>query len=165
MAIGWTQPPTETRKKRNLLGSRTRPARKGDNLAAICEPTVYIIGIINISQPYGPPQPPLWSSDQSSWLQIQRSGFDSRRCQILWEVAGLERDPLVSTTEELFVRKSSGSGLETREYGRSDLSLWQRDNLSAKFGTKFSDKRRSLGRYSSFADSGHGDCFLFVYGL
>jgi hypothetical protein len=28
------------------------------------------------------PGPPLWSSDQSSWLQIQRSGFNSRRYQI-----------------------------------------------------------------------------------
>jgi hypothetical protein len=26
--------------------------------------------------------PPLWSSGQSSWLQIQRSGFDSQRYQI-----------------------------------------------------------------------------------
>jgi hypothetical protein len=45
--------------------------------------------------------PPLWSSGQSSWLQIQRSGFDSQRCQIFWEVVGLERGPLnlVSTIE------------------------------------------------------------------
>jgi hypothetical protein len=37
---------------------------------------------------------------------------------------GLERGPLslVSTTEELFGRKSSGSGLEIREYGRRDPS-------------------------------------------
>jgi hypothetical protein len=44
---------------------------------------------------------PLWSSGQSSWLQVQRSGFDSRRYQIFWEAVGLERGPLnlVSTTE------------------------------------------------------------------
>jgi hypothetical protein len=63
----------------------------------------------------------LWSSGQSSWLQIQRSGFDSRRYQISWEVLGMERGPLslVSTTDELHGRKSCGSGLENREYGRS----------------------------------------------
>jgi hypothetical protein len=60
-------------------------------------------------------RPPLWSSDQSSWLQIQRSGFDPLRYQIFWEVVSLERDPLslVSTIEGLLGRKSSGSGLET----------------------------------------------------
>jgi hypothetical protein len=48
-------------------------------------------------------RPPLWSSGQSSWLQIQASGFDSLRYQIFWEVVGLERGPLslVSTAEEL----------------------------------------------------------------
>jgi hypothetical protein len=67
---------------------------------------------------------PLWSSGQSSWLHIQRSGFDSRHYQIFWAVVSLERDPLslVSTTEELLERKSSGSGLEIREYGRRDPS-------------------------------------------
>jgi hypothetical protein len=52
-------------------------------------------------------RPPLWSSGQSSWLQIQRSGFDSRHYQIFWEVVGLERGPLIllSTTEELLDRK------------------------------------------------------------
>jgi hypothetical protein len=65
-------------------------------------------------------RPPIWSSVQSSWLQIQRSGFDFLLCQILWEVAGLERGPLsfVSTTEELFGRKNSGFGLENRDCGR-----------------------------------------------
>jgi hypothetical protein len=65
-------------------------------------------------------RPPLWSSGQSSWQRIQRSGFDFRRYQIFWEVVGLERGPLnlVSTTEEQLDRKSSGSGLENRDYGR-----------------------------------------------
>jgi hypothetical protein len=51
--------------------------------------------------------PPLWSSGQSFCLQIQRSGFDSRRYQMLLEVVGLERGPLslVSTIEELLGRK------------------------------------------------------------
>jgi hypothetical protein len=39
-------------------------------------------------------RPPLWSSGQSSWLQIQRIGFDSRLYQIFWEVMSLERGPL-----------------------------------------------------------------------
>jgi hypothetical protein len=50
--------------------------------------------------------PPLWSSGQSSWLQIRRSGFDSRHYQKK-KVVSLERSPLslVSTTEELLDRK------------------------------------------------------------
>jgi hypothetical protein len=75
--------------------------------------------------------PPLWSSGQSSWLQIQRSGFDSQRYQIFWKVLGLERGPLslVSTTEELLERKSSSSDLESRENGRRDPSRWPRGTL------------------------------------
>jgi hypothetical protein len=50
-------------------------------------------------------RPPLWSSGQSSWLQIRRPGFDSRHYQK--KVVGLERGPfgLVGTTEELLDRK------------------------------------------------------------
>jgi hypothetical protein len=53
----------------------------------------------------GERRPPLWSSGQSSWLQIRRPGFDSRHYQK--KVVGLERGPLslVSTTEELLDRK------------------------------------------------------------
>jgi hypothetical protein len=62
------------------------------------------------------------SSGQRSWLQIQRSRFDSRRYKIIWEAVGLERGPLslVSTIEELLERKSSGSGQDNREYGSGD---------------------------------------------
>jgi hypothetical protein len=67
----------------------------------------------------------------SSWLQIQRPGFDSRRCHIFWEVVGLEQAPLslVSTTEKLLGRNSSGSGLESWEYSRRDPSRWPCDTL------------------------------------
>jgi hypothetical protein len=36
---------------------------------------------------------PLWSSGQSSWLQIRKPGFDSRHYQRK-KVVGLERGPL-----------------------------------------------------------------------
>jgi hypothetical protein len=62
---------------------------------------------------------------------------------------GLERGSLsfVSTTEELFERKSSGSGLEIREYGRREsvtLTTWH--PLSAKLGlTSPTSDGRSVG--------------------
>jgi hypothetical protein len=57
--------------------------------------------------------PPLWSSGQSSWLQIRRSRVHYKN-----KIVGLERGPLslVSTTEELLGKESSGSDLESREY-------------------------------------------------
>jgi hypothetical protein len=69
---------------------------------------------------------PVWPSGQSSWLQIQRTGFDSWRCQIFWEVVGLEWGPLtlVSTIEYLLGRHSSSFGLEIREYGCRDPLYW-----------------------------------------
>jgi hypothetical protein len=39
MAVGSTQPPTEM-SARNFSGSKKLPARRGDNLAAICEPNI-----------------------------------------------------------------------------------------------------------------------------
>jgi hypothetical protein len=73
-------------------------------------------------------------------------GFDSWALQEK-RVVGLERGSLslVSTTEELLGRNSSGSGLESREYGRRDSSRWPRGTLyPQKLGTNFADKRRSV---------------------
>jgi hypothetical protein len=72
--------------------------------------------------------------------------------QDFWEVVDLEQGPLslVSTIEKLLERKSSGSSLESREYGRRGPSRFH------KISTNFSDKQRSLGRYSSHADPYHG---------
>jgi hypothetical protein len=74
-----------------------------------------LLGSSNQSGPQMPPSTSfpirnsliiLWSSGQSSWLQIRRPGFDSRHYKKK-TVVGLERGPLslVSTTEELRDRK------------------------------------------------------------
>jgi hypothetical protein len=101
-------------------------------------------------------RPPLWSSGQISWLQIQRSGLDSRRYQLFWEVVGLERGPLslVSTTEELLDRKNSGSGLKSLGYGRRDPPRWPR---GTPYPQKFALTSPTSGDGSiGIADSGHG---------
>jgi hypothetical protein len=56
LALGSTQPVTEM-SATNLPGGKTRPARKADNLAAICEPNVWKCGCPKLSQPWGPPWP------------------------------------------------------------------------------------------------------------
>jgi hypothetical protein len=58
--------------------------------------------------------PPLWSSGQSSWLQIQ--GYRVRLPGTTKKVVGLERGPLslVSTTEELLDRKVAAPVYKTK---------------------------------------------------
>jgi hypothetical protein len=105
--------------------------------------------------------PPLWSSVLG--YRSGCPGFDSRHYKK--KVVGLKRGPLslVSATEELLGSNSSGSGLESREYGRRDSSRWPHDTLHLqKVGASFTDKQRSLGRHSSLADWGHGGFFLCI---
>jgi hypothetical protein len=76
---------------------------------------------------------------------------------IRWGVVGLERGPLslVSTTEELLGSKSSGSGLENREYERRNASRWPRGTLYAQklaLASPTSDGR-SVGRVRSWTQA------------
>jgi hypothetical protein len=50
MALGSTQPLTKM-STRNLPGGKKRPARRADNLAAVCVPNVSKCGSLNLSQP------------------------------------------------------------------------------------------------------------------
>jgi hypothetical protein len=109
---------------------------------------------------------PLWSCGHSSWLEIQRSWFDSRSYHIFWEVVGLKRGPLslMSTTEELLERKISGSGLENREYGRRVPSCWPRGNLyQQKFAlTSPTSGCSSAGIVRSWTQATKFVCFVCV---
>jgi hypothetical protein len=58
--MGFTQPLTKmsTRSRKIMfLGSKVRPVRRADSLAAICEQVLDNVGTLNISKPYRLPSP------------------------------------------------------------------------------------------------------------
>jgi hypothetical protein len=69
----------------------------------MCQHVFFSPNYLRLFQRLGPT---LWSSGQSSWLEIRSTGFDSRHYQKK-KVVGLERGPLslVSTTEKLLDRR------------------------------------------------------------
>jgi hypothetical protein len=78
---------------------------------------------------------------------------------------GLELDQLslVSTTEELLERKSSGSGVEIEN---TAVGIRHADHVAPfirKCGTNFADRWMSLGRFSSFSDLSHEILFSFCF--
>jgi hypothetical protein len=75
-------------------------------------------------------RPPLWSSGQSSWLQIRRPRFDSRHYQKKKSnESGTGSTQPCEHNWGATWQKSSGSCLENREYGRRDPSRWPRGTL------------------------------------
>jgi hypothetical protein len=56
MALGSAQPLTEM-STRNLPGGKGRLGRKADNLTAVCEPIVWKMWELNVSQHYGSSRP------------------------------------------------------------------------------------------------------------
>jgi hypothetical protein len=72
---------------------------------------------------------------------------------------------LVSTTEELLGRNSSGYGLENRNYSRSGSdAMTTLHLLSAIVVTNFADDGgRSVGRVRSRTQAKEFVCFLFVF--
>jgi hypothetical protein len=110
MALAFTQHLTKMG-TRNIPGGRARPVRKDDLIAisydclgnvgsTTSHNSIFLHGFLLLMLL-------LWSSGQSFWLQIQRSGFDYRLYQILRssESETGSTQPRVSTTEELLERK------------------------------------------------------------
>jgi hypothetical protein len=74
-------------------------------------------------------RPPLWSSGQGSWLEIQRSGFR--------EVVGMERGPLslVSKIEDLLGRKQRLRSRKARDPSRSPRGTIHPQKLALTLST------------------------------
>jgi hypothetical protein len=86
------------------------------------------------------------SNGQCSWLQIQRSGFNSQRYQIFWGVMGQEWGSfsLMSTIEDFDFQLNRSRSISDREKNDGDLCGNQSNSLSG-----FSNNQLISGESSS----------------
>jgi hypothetical protein len=108
-------------------------------------------------------RPPLWSSGQSSWLQILRPGFDSRHYQKKSSRSGTGSTQPREYNRGATWQESSGSCLENREYGRRDPSRWPRGILYPQMLaiTSPTSGGRSVGIVCSRTQTMEFVCFRF----
>jgi hypothetical protein len=77
---------------------------------------------------------------------------------------GLERSPLslVSTTEELLEGRSSGSGVENRDYSLRASAAMTARNPSTRKSLHYPRRQEAVAQSDSLVDSGHGEFFDVV---